>query len=121
MFVIPNQSSIPKAYTQFTDVVAADQDQSSEEGGSRLKPSDNRDRVVDCMEEFVKYTLIMRQHFDLFNDRFSERPRTAVTPVWPESRSAEVNGAAQQSSNTVGDSSTSSGEKLVNGVNLASV
>ncbi|KAF2151535.1 arsenate resistance ArsH [Myriangium duriaei CBS 260.36] len=75
MFTIPNQSSIPKAYTQFTDVKEPhDHDAYIEaEGGSRLKPSSNRDRVVDCMEEFVKYTIIMRRHFDLFNDRYSER------------------------------------------------
>ncbi|KAH7111820.1 flavoprotein-like protein [Dendryphion nanum] len=63
MFTIPNQSSIPKAYTQFTE----------EEVGSRLMPSGNRDRLVDCMEGFVKYTIIMRPHFNLFGDRFSER------------------------------------------------
>ncbi|KAF2434050.1 arsenate resistance ArsH [Tothia fuscella] len=66
MFTIPNQSSVPKAYTQFTDVDAA-------EGGSRLLPSGNRDRLVDCMEEFVKYSIVMRPHFDLFGDRYSER------------------------------------------------
>jgi arsenic resistance protein ArsH len=66
MFAIPNQSSIPMAYTQFTDADAA-------EGGSRLKPSGNRDRLVDCMEEFVKYTIVMRPHFELFGDRYSER------------------------------------------------
>ena len=43
------------------------------EGGSRLMPSGNRDRLVDCMEEFVKYTVVMRPHFDLFGDRYSER------------------------------------------------
>lgn len=63
MFTIPNQSSIPKAYTQFSD----------EDVGSRLMPSGNRDRLVDCMEELVKYTIVMRPHFDLFGDRFSER------------------------------------------------
>lgn len=64
MFCIPNQSSLPMAYTQFTD-----------EGDetSRLKPSCNRDRLVDCMEELVKYTIIMRPRFELFGDRFSER------------------------------------------------
>ncbi|KAK0619528.1 flavoprotein-like protein [Immersiella caudata] len=67
MFTIPNQSSIPQAWTHFTD--AGD----PVDGGSRLKPSSNRDRLVDCMEEFVKYTIIMRPHFDLFGDRFSER------------------------------------------------
>lgn len=66
MFAIPNQSSIPKAYTQFTE-------EDAEDGGSRLKPSDNRDRLVDCMEEFVKYSFVMRPHFHLFGDRFSER------------------------------------------------
>ena len=66
MFVIPNQSSVPLAYTQFTEP-------DDEEGGSRMKPSGNRDRLVDCMEEFVKYTIVMRPHFDLFGDRYSER------------------------------------------------
>lgn len=77
LFAIPNQSSIPQAYTQFTD---AHDPQSKDldalldaEGGSRLMPSSNRDRVVDCMEEFVKYTILMRPHFDLFADRYSER------------------------------------------------
>ncbi|PNP74465.1 hypothetical protein FNYG_12195 [Fusarium nygamai] len=63
MFAIPNQSSVPKAYTQFT----------SEPEGSRMLASSNRDRLVDCMEELVKYTIVMRPHFDLFGDRFSER------------------------------------------------
>ncbi|EMD64595.1 hypothetical protein COCSADRAFT_159622 [Bipolaris sorokiniana ND90Pr] len=63
MFAIPNQSSIPMAYKHFTD----------EEEGSRLMPSGNRDRLVDCMEEFVKYTIVMRPHFDLFGDRYNER------------------------------------------------
>lgn len=66
MFTIPNQSSVPKAYGLFTN-------QDAEEGGSRLMPGGNRDRLVDCVEEFVKYTIIMREHFDLFGDRFSER------------------------------------------------
>ncbi|KXL44488.1 hypothetical protein M433DRAFT_109095 [Acidomyces richmondensis BFW] len=75
MFTIPNQSSIPKAYTQFTDSLdVADEDAYiAAEGGSRLMPSGNRDRVVDCMEELVKYTIIMRPHFHLFGDRYSER------------------------------------------------
>ncbi|RYP65060.1 hypothetical protein DL771_008481 [Monosporascus sp. 5C6A] len=63
MFAIPNQSSVPKAYTQFT----------TEEEGSRMVPSSMRDRPVDCMEELVKYTIVMRPHFDLFSNRYSER------------------------------------------------
>lgn len=66
MFTIPNQSSVPMAYTQFTDGDA-------EHGGSRMMPSANRDRIVDCMEELVKYTIIVRPHFGLFGDRYSER------------------------------------------------
>jgi arsenic resistance protein ArsH len=54
------------AYKQFTEAEDV-------EGGSRLMPSGNRDRLVDCMEEFVKYTIVMRPHFDLFGDRYSER------------------------------------------------
>ena len=73
MFTIPNQSSIPKAYTQFTDEMTGESQHIDPEGGSRLMPSGNRDRLVDCMEEFVKYTIIMRPHFDLFGDRYSER------------------------------------------------
>lgn len=71
MFAIPNQSSIPMAYTQFTEGDASD-------GGSRLMLSGNRDRLVDCMEEFVKYTIVMRPHFDLFGDRYSEREEKRV-------------------------------------------
>lgn len=59
------------AYTQFTD-------ENADEGGSRLMPSGNRDRLVDCMEEFVKYTLVMRPHFNLFGDRYSEREERRI-------------------------------------------
>ncbi|KAH7040043.1 flavoprotein-like protein [Microdochium trichocladiopsis] len=68
MFAIPNQSSVPKAYTQFTPAAE----------GSRMMPSSNRERLVDCMEELVKYTIVMRPHFDLFGDRFSEREERRV-------------------------------------------
>ena len=65
MFTIPNQSSIPQAYTHFPD--------EGTPGDQRLMASGNRDRLVDCMEEFVKYTILMRPHLELFGDRFSER------------------------------------------------
>ncbi|BGP19615.1 hypothetical protein JCM10213_008317 [Rhodosporidiobolus nylandii] len=60
MFTIPNQSSIPKAWTQFTS-------------SDRLLPSSNRDRLVDVMEELVKVTCILQPHFGLLGDRYSER------------------------------------------------
>ncbi|PYI34529.1 arsenate resistance ArsH [Aspergillus indologenus CBS 114.80] len=70
MFTIPNQSSIPKAYTHFPD--------EGQPGDQRLLPSGNRDRLVDCMEEFVKYTVLMRPHLELFGDRYSEREEKRV-------------------------------------------
>ncbi|KAM3078882.1 hypothetical protein ACMFMF_003812 [Clarireedia jacksonii] len=73
MFVVPNQSSVPMAYKQFTDADACD----PVEGSSRMIASGNRERIVDCMEEFVKYTIVMRPHFALFGDRYSERKERA--------------------------------------------
>lgn len=67
MFVIPNQSSLPMAWKNFED------EGGDGSGKSRLLPSGNRERLVDCMEEFVKFTLLHRPYFELFGDRFSER------------------------------------------------
>ena len=80
MFTIPNQSSIPRAYTQFPD--------EGQPEDQRLLPSGNRDRLVDCMEEFVKYTILMRPHIGLFGDRFSEREEK-------RSKQANANAAAR--------------------------
>lgn len=63
MFTIPNQSSVPKAFMEFDD-----QD--------RMKPSALYDRVVDVMEELVKFTLLLRDRPDLV-DRYSERRESA--------------------------------------------
>ncbi|KFY45042.1 hypothetical protein V494_01171 [Pseudogymnoascus sp. VKM F-4513 (FW-928)] len=86
MFVIPNQSSVPKAYTQFTDESPED----PIEGSSRMIPSGNRMRIADCMEEFVKYTILMRPHFALFGDRYSEREER------PEKESKEAEKARKE-------------------------
>jgi len=59
-----NQSSVAKAWQEFDDL-------------GRMKPSDFRDRVVDVMEEYYKFTLIMREHADFLTDRFSERREVA--------------------------------------------
>jgi arsenic resistance protein ArsH len=72
MFTIPNQSSTPMAYTQFED------EGGDGSGKARMLPSGNRDRLVDCMEEFVKFTVIMRPHTSSFADRFSERKDRAT-------------------------------------------
>lgn len=67
MFTIPNQSSLPIAWKAFED------EGGDGSGDKRLLPSGNRERLVDCMEEFVKYTIVMRGKEALFADRYSER------------------------------------------------
>jgi arsenic resistance protein ArsH len=59
-FTIPNQSSIPKAWTQF-----------DEQG--RLKDTGFRERVVDVAEELFKMTHMLRPHREKLDDRYSER------------------------------------------------
>lgn len=64
MVTIPNQSSVAKAFLEF------------EEDG-RMKPSAYYDRVVDVMEELVKFTLLTRDISPYLVDRYSERKETA--------------------------------------------
>lgn len=64
MFTIPNQSSVPKAYMEFDEA-------------GRMMPSPFYDRVVDVMEELVKFTVLLRDHQALLLDRYSERKETA--------------------------------------------
>jgi arsenic resistance protein ArsH len=59
-----NQSSIAKAWKEFDD-------------DGRLKESDYRDRVVDCAEEFAKFTAVMTPIADELTDRYSERKEKA--------------------------------------------
>lgn len=70
MFVIPNQSSVPTAWKAFTGASDAE---TADIGRDRMKPSSNRDRVVDVCEELVKFTCLIRGKDALFSDRFSER------------------------------------------------
>ena len=65
MLTIPNQSSVPKAWQEFDDV-------------GRMKPSAYYDRVVDVMEELVKFTLLTRDISPWLVDRYSERRETAA-------------------------------------------
>ena len=60
MITIPNKSSVAKAYLEF------------EEDG-RMKPSSYYDRIVDVMEELMKFTLLTRECADYLVDRYSER------------------------------------------------
>lgn len=64
MVTIPNQSSVPKAFMEFDD-------------SNRMKPSPFYDRIVDVMEELVKFTLLVRDRSDLLTDRYSERKESA--------------------------------------------
>lgn len=64
MLTVPNQSSVAKAFAEFT-----------EEG--RMKPSAFYDRVVDVMEELVKFTLLTRDLGPYLVDRYSERKESA--------------------------------------------
>ncbi len=60
MITIPNQSSVAKAYQEF-----------NEDG--TMKESGFRDRVVDVMEELMRFTYLTRDHARFLVDRYSER------------------------------------------------
>jgi arsenic resistance protein ArsH len=64
MVTIPNQSSVAKAWQEFTE-------------DGRMKPSSYYERVVDVMEELMKFTLLTRGISDHLTDRYSERKETA--------------------------------------------
>ena len=64
MLTIPNQSSIAKAFLEFDEA-------------GRMKPSAYYDRVVDVMQELVKFTLLTRDVSPWLTDRYSERKESA--------------------------------------------
>lgn len=64
MITIPNQSSIPKAWLEF-------------DGQGRLPAGSFYSRVVDVMEELVKFTWLTRGRSDYLVDRYSERLESA--------------------------------------------
>ncbi len=64
MLTIPNQSSVAKAFLEFDEA-------------GRMKPSAYYDRVVDVMEELVKFTLLTRDVSPWLVDRYSERRESA--------------------------------------------
>lgn len=64
LLTIPNQSSVPKAFLEF-------------EGG-RMKPSPFYNRMVDVMEELMRFTVLTRDIREELVDRYSERVETAA-------------------------------------------
>lgn len=64
MLTIPNQSSIPKAFQEFDEF-------------GRMRPSPLYDRIVDVMEELMKFTLLTRDRAEYLVDRYSERKESA--------------------------------------------
>jgi arsenic resistance protein ArsH len=65
MITIPNQSSVAKAFAEFDEA-------------GRMKPSAFYDRLVDVMEELVKFTLLTRDASPYLVDRYSERKESAA-------------------------------------------
>lgn len=63
MVTIPNQSSIPKAWLEFK--------------GDRLPKGALYARIVDVMEELVKFTYLTRGRSAYLTDRYSERVESA--------------------------------------------
>lgn len=60
MITIPNQSSVAMAFNEFND-------------DGTMKPSSYRDRVVDVLEELMRFTYLTRDISDFLVDRYSER------------------------------------------------
>ncbi|HKX77397.1 MAG TPA: arsenical resistance protein ArsH [Novosphingobium sp.] len=60
MVTIPNQSSVAKAFQEFDET-------------GRMKPSSYYDRIVDVMEELIRFTVLLRPRAEQLVDRYSER------------------------------------------------
>lgn len=65
MITIPNQSSVAKAYDEF-----------NEDG--TMKASSYRERVVDVLEELMRFTFLTRDIRDFLVDRYSERQEQRI-------------------------------------------
>ena len=77
MVTIPNQSSVAMAFEEFDDT-------------GRMKPSSYYDRIVDVMEELIRFTILLRPHGAQLVDRYSERKDFGV----PIDRATELSSIA---------------------------
>lgn len=67
MVTIPNQSSVAKAFEQFDEA-------------GRMGAGPFYERIVDVMEELVRFTVLLRPHTAALTDRYSERLAAAGPP-----------------------------------------
>ncbi|WP_375196431.1 arsenical resistance protein ArsH [Sphingobium sp.] len=65
MFTIPNQSSVAMAYKEFDE-------------HGRMRASSYYERIVDVMEELVRFTVLLRPHAAQLVDRYSERKEAGI-------------------------------------------
>ncbi len=79
MFTIPNQSSVARAYQEFGE-------------DDRMLPSSYYDRIVDVMEELVRFTVLMRPHANQMVDRYSERKATAAVAAAEDHSATAISG-----------------------------
>ena len=77
MVTIPNQSSVAKAFQEF-------------DSEGRMKASPYYERVVDVMEELVKFTLLVRERSDYLTSRYSERRADSVAQAERERLAAQA-------------------------------
>lgn len=76
MVTIPNQSSVAMAYKEFDEA-------------GRMRPSSYYDRIVDVMEELVRFTILVRPHASQLVDRYSERKASGLE-VYPSAQRANA-------------------------------
>jgi len=65
MFTIPNQSSVAMAFREFDD-------------NGRMRASPYYERIVDVVEELMRFTVLLRPHVRQLTERYSEREATAT-------------------------------------------
>ena len=69
----PNQASIARGVAEFDEA-------------GRMRPSPCYNRIVDMMEELMKFTLLLRDRSAYLTDRYSERVESAEEIAKPGDR-----------------------------------